>query len=203
MTNLYVIVTLTPRAEHPASQPCTAACTLRSPPRLLLPPPPHATRARPSFLLGNALPTPAPCPLPPSNLGSFRLGRQEDAHEFLIALLDAMHEASIAGVSPKPAPELAQTSFVYRIFGGRMRSQVRWPRRAVALCPALLCSAPGCCVALAAACGRMGAVPARLAHRPPAVLTAAAASHRALLPLRRSSAASADTSPTPLTPAST
>lgn len=55
---------------------------------------------------------------------SFRLGRQEDAHEFLIALLDAMHEASIAGITPKPSPELAQTSFIYRIFGGRMRSQV-------------------------------------------------------------------------------
>jgi ubiquitin carboxyl-terminal hydrolase 36/42 len=42
----------------------------------------------------------------------------------LIALLDALHEASIAGMQPKPPPELAQTSFIYRIFGGRMRSQV-------------------------------------------------------------------------------
>lgn len=64
-------------------------------------------------------------PWRPFALCSFRLGRQEDAHEFLIALLDAMHEASIAGMSPKPPPELAQTSFIYRIFGGRMRSQVR------------------------------------------------------------------------------
>lgn len=55
---------------------------------------------------------------------SFRLGRQEDAHEFLIALLDAMHEASIAHMQPKPPPEVAHTSFIYRIFGGRMRSQV-------------------------------------------------------------------------------
>ena len=62
-----------------------------------------------------------PCPAPAC---SFRQGRQEDAHEFLIALLDALHEASIAGMQPKPPPELAQTSFVYRIFGGRMRSQV-------------------------------------------------------------------------------
>ena len=60
----------------------------------------------------------------PSLACSFRLGRQEDAHEFLIALLDALHEASIAGMQPKPPPELAQTSFIYRIFGGRMRSQV-------------------------------------------------------------------------------
>ena len=55
---------------------------------------------------------------------TLRPGRQEDAHEFLIALLDALHEASIAGMQPKPPPELAQTSFIYRIFGGRMRSQV-------------------------------------------------------------------------------
>lgn len=60
----------------------------------------------------------------PLSWRSFRLGRQEDAHEFLIALLDAMHEASIAGMQPKPPPELAHTSFIYRIFGGRMRSQV-------------------------------------------------------------------------------
>jgi hypothetical protein len=55
---------------------------------------------------------------------SFRLGRQEDAHEYLVALLDAIHECSIAGLNPKPAPELAQTSFVYRIFAGKIRSQV-------------------------------------------------------------------------------
>ncbi|GAB4815062.1 hypothetical protein N2152v2_002108 [Parachlorella kessleri] len=56
---------------------------------------------------------------------SFRLGRQEDAHEYLVALLDAIHECSIAGMNPKPAPELAHTSFVYRIFAGRIRSQVK------------------------------------------------------------------------------
>ena len=54
----------------------------------------------------------------------FRLGRQEDAHEYLIALLDAMHESSLRGLSPKPSAELALTSFIYRIFGGRIRSQV-------------------------------------------------------------------------------
>ena len=29
---------------------------------------------------------------------SFRLGRQEDAHEYLVALLDAMHESLLVGV---------------------------------------------------------------------------------------------------------
>ncbi|CAK0758926.1 hypothetical protein CVIRNUC_002658 [Coccomyxa viridis] len=56
---------------------------------------------------------------------SFRLGRQEDAHEYLVSLLDAMHEAVLAGIHPKPPREVAQTSFIYRIFGGTCRSQVK------------------------------------------------------------------------------
>ena len=42
-----------------------------------------------------------------------------------MALLDAMHESTLAGLHPRPPPALALTSFIYRIFGGRMRSQVR------------------------------------------------------------------------------
>ncbi len=57
-------------------------------------------------------------------LRSFRLGRQEDAHEYLVSLLDAMHEAILEGIHPKPPREVAQTSFIYRIFGGTCRSQV-------------------------------------------------------------------------------
>lgn len=56
---------------------------------------------------------------------SFRLGRQEDAHEYLVALLDAMHESYISMCRPKPSPELSQTSMIYRIFAGRIRSQVQ------------------------------------------------------------------------------
>eukprot|EP00890_Picochlorum_soloecismus_P001898 jgi/Picsp_1/2709/NSC_00938-R1_protein len=55
----------------------------------------------------------------------FRLGRQEDAHEYLIALLDAMHDRSIAGMNPKPTRDLEYTSFIYRIFGGKIRSQLK------------------------------------------------------------------------------
>ena len=36
-----------------------------------------------------------------------------------------MHERSIAGINPKPPPDVEFTSFVYRIFGGRIRSQVK------------------------------------------------------------------------------
>ena len=53
------------------------------------------------------------------------MGRQEDAHEYLIALLDAMHDRSIAGMQPKPSRELEYTSFIYQIFGGKIRSQLK------------------------------------------------------------------------------
>ncbi|KAA6426489.1 MAG: ubiquitin carboxyl-terminal hydrolase 23-like, partial [Trebouxia sp. A1-2] len=56
---------------------------------------------------------------------SFRLGRQEDAHEYLVALLDAMHESYISMCRPKPSPELSKTSMIYQIFAGRIRSQVK------------------------------------------------------------------------------
>ncbi|RMZ52261.1 hypothetical protein APUTEX25_001651, partial [Auxenochlorella protothecoides] len=58
--------------------------------------------------------------------GRFRLGRQEDAHEYLIALLDAMHEACVPRRAPgAPPPPGPPASFVTRIFGGVMASAVR------------------------------------------------------------------------------
>ena len=62
---------------------------------------------------------------PPLRRRSFRLGRQEDAHEYLVALLDAMHEACLAPLRPAPPREVAETSLIYRIFAGTSRSQVR------------------------------------------------------------------------------
>lgn len=64
---------------------------------------------------------------------SFRLGRQEDAHEYLRCVLDAMHEAFLKHIQPKPTPELASTTFVQRIFGGRLRSEV-WLCVCVCMC---------------------------------------------------------------------
>lgn len=65
----------------------------------------------------------------------FRPGRQEDAHELLVHLLDAMHEGELfaAGINPQssgwrdrlPIPRLDETTFVHRIFGGYFRSQLR------------------------------------------------------------------------------
>jgi len=36
-----------------------------------------------------------------------------------------MHDRSIAGMNPKPNRELEYTSFIYQIFGGRIRSQIK------------------------------------------------------------------------------
>ena len=43
-----------------------------------------------------------------------------------MGLLNAMHDACTAGLHGKVAPEVAHTSLIYRIFAGRMCSQVRW-----------------------------------------------------------------------------
>jgi ubiquitin C-terminal hydrolase len=65
----------------------------------------------------------------------FRPGRQEDAHEFLVHLLDAMHDGELRGAGIDqhasgwrdrlPVTRLDETTFVHRIFGGYFRSQVR------------------------------------------------------------------------------
>mmetsp|Transcript_20227 Transcript_20227/g.48637 ORF Transcript_20227/g.48637 Transcript_20227/m.48637 type:complete len:678 (-) Transcript_20227:164-2197(-) len=65
---------------------------------------------------------------------NFRPGRQEDAHELLVHLLDAMQEGELAaaGIDPNrsgwrdrlPIPRLDETTFVHRIFGGYFRSQL-------------------------------------------------------------------------------
>jgi len=78
-----------------------------------------------------------------SSLGSdgrksrFRLGRQEDAHEFLVHLLDSMKEGELraAGIDSRksgwrdrlPIPRLDETTLIHRIFGGYLRSQLLCP----------------------------------------------------------------------------
>lgn len=62
-------------------------------------------------------------------------GRQEDSHEFLVHLLDAMHDGELRGAGINqhlsgwrdrlPVTRLDETTFIHRIFGGYFRSQVR------------------------------------------------------------------------------
>jgi ubiquitin carboxyl-terminal hydrolase 36/42 len=81
----------------------------------------------------NALPTIGSCGS--RNGYKFRPGRQEDAHEFLVHLLDAMNDGELraAGINQHasgwrdrlPVSRLDETTFIHRIFGGYFRSQVR------------------------------------------------------------------------------
>mmetsp|Transcript_17630 Transcript_17630/g.29624 ORF Transcript_17630/g.29624 Transcript_17630/m.29624 type:complete len:592 (-) Transcript_17630:172-1947(-) len=53
----------------------------------------------------------------------FKIGRQEDAHEFTRYLLEAMQQACLEP-SKKVLPPQSETTFVHQAFGGRLRSQV-------------------------------------------------------------------------------
>ncbi|KAI0751007.1 hypothetical protein C8Q80DRAFT_1098354 [Daedaleopsis nitida] len=53
-----------------------------------------------------------------------RRGRQEDSHEFLRYLVDALQRSALAGFSPKLDSKVAETTWVYMIFGGLLRSRV-------------------------------------------------------------------------------
>ncbi|ORZ09516.1 hypothetical protein BCR42DRAFT_441582 [Absidia repens] len=52
------------------------------------------------------------------------LGNQEDAHEFLMLLLDAIHKSVVQCYGRLDA-NMERTAFVYQIFGGQRRSQLR------------------------------------------------------------------------------
>ncbi|EIW61672.1 cysteine proteinase [Trametes versicolor FP-101664 SS1] len=53
-----------------------------------------------------------------------RRGRQEDSHEFLRYLVDALQKSSLAGLPGKVDPKVAEKTWVYKIFGGLLRSRV-------------------------------------------------------------------------------
>ncbi|KDR83978.1 hypothetical protein GALMADRAFT_688867 [Galerina marginata CBS 339.88] len=53
-----------------------------------------------------------------------RKGRQEDSHEFLRYAIDALQKSCLAGYPPKLDSKLQETTWVHKLFGGRLRSRV-------------------------------------------------------------------------------
>ncbi|KAK6151600.1 hypothetical protein DH2020_014235 [Rehmannia glutinosa] len=56
---------------------------------------------------------------------SFRNARQEDAHEYMVNLLESMHKCCLPSGVPSESPGAYEKSLVHKIFGGRLRSQVK------------------------------------------------------------------------------
>ncbi|KAJ4840957.1 hypothetical protein Tsubulata_018151 [Turnera subulata] len=55
---------------------------------------------------------------------NFRNARQEDAHEYMVNLLESMHKCCLPSGVPIESPAAYEKSLVHKIFGGRLRSQV-------------------------------------------------------------------------------
>nr|GMD60847.1 Ubiquitin carboxyl-terminal hydrolase 23 [Ipomoea batatas] len=56
---------------------------------------------------------------------NFRNARQEDAHEYMVNLLESMHKCCLPLGVPSESPGAYEKSLVHRIFGGRLRSRVK------------------------------------------------------------------------------
>ncbi|KAG6673445.1 hypothetical protein I3842_16G112600 [Carya illinoinensis] len=56
---------------------------------------------------------------------NFRKARQEDAHEYMVNLLESMHKCCLPSGVPGESPSAYEKSLVHKIFGGRLRSQVK------------------------------------------------------------------------------
>ncbi|XP_074577616.1 ubiquitin carboxyl-terminal hydrolase 23-like [Curcuma longa] len=54
---------------------------------------------------------------------SFRNSRQEDAHEYMVNLLESMHKCCLPSGVPSESPSAYEKSLVHKIFGGRLQSQ--------------------------------------------------------------------------------
>ncbi|KAL0729244.1 hypothetical protein Bca4012_025337 [Brassica carinata] len=56
---------------------------------------------------------------------NFRNCRQEDAHEYMINLLECMHKCCLPSGVPSESSDAYRSSLVHKIFGGSLRSQVK------------------------------------------------------------------------------
>ncbi|KAG0338599.1 hypothetical protein BG004_007158 [Podila humilis] len=55
----------------------------------------------------------------------FRIGRQEDSHEFARYLIDALQKSCLEGFDSKMDNRIKETSFIHQVFGGYFQSQVK------------------------------------------------------------------------------
>ncbi|XP_025695476.1 ubiquitin carboxyl-terminal hydrolase 23-like isoform X2 [Arachis hypogaea] len=56
---------------------------------------------------------------------NFQNASQEDAHEYMVNLLELMHKCCLPSGVPSESPSAYEKSFVHKIFGGHLRSQVK------------------------------------------------------------------------------
>ncbi|KAM7266818.1 hypothetical protein ACFE04_008984 [Oxalis oulophora] len=56
---------------------------------------------------------------------NFRNARQEDAHEYMVNLLESMHKCCLPSGVPTESTGAYEKSLVHKIFGGRLRSRVK------------------------------------------------------------------------------
>lgn len=56
---------------------------------------------------------------------TFRNSRQEDAHEYMVNLLESLHKCCLPTGIPSESQSAYDRSLVHKIFGGRLRSQVK------------------------------------------------------------------------------
>ncbi|KAF9578718.1 hypothetical protein BGW38_005349, partial [Lunasporangiospora selenospora] len=60
------------------------------------------------------------------NIGKqFRIGRQEDSHEFARYLIDALQKSCLIGYDSKLDNRIKETTIIHQIFGGYFQSQVK------------------------------------------------------------------------------
>ncbi|KAJ2744756.1 hypothetical protein GGI20_002725 [Coemansia sp. BCRC 34301] len=57
-----------------------------------------------------------------------RIGRQEDAHEFLRLLIEAFQRSLLHGIDPKIDRRIQETTLAHHVFGGYLQSQVKCGR---------------------------------------------------------------------------
>ncbi|KAG0327777.1 Ubiquitin carboxyl-terminal hydrolase 36 [Dissophora globulifera] len=63
------------------------------------------------------------------NIGKqFRIGRQEDSHEFARYLIDALQKSCLVGYDSKLDNRIKETTVIHQIFGGYFQSQVKCMR---------------------------------------------------------------------------